>query len=166
MYVEINTERKKEKWKIGIIITLHAFLKVKFWIPLEKLIKKTCLRIEFRHQEGFQMLIWRYFGEIWIVYNFGGNVAQPDWFFFSRMLWLTTSNAFFKSRKTPMQNFLLLSSWVMWFVRCRRWWTVDLLCWKPYWFGCSKWLISRWLTSLIEMIFSRILERELSNDIQ
>ena len=26
-------------------------------IPLEKLIKKTCLGIEFRHREGFKMLI-------------------------------------------------------------------------------------------------------------
>ena len=30
------------------------------WILLEKLIKKTGLGIEFRHQEGFEMLIWRF----------------------------------------------------------------------------------------------------------
>jgi len=29
------------------------------WISLENLIKNTCLRIEFRHREGYKMLISR-----------------------------------------------------------------------------------------------------------
>ena len=40
------------------------------WIPLEKLRKKTCLRIEFRHREGFKMLIWRCYIYKYIIFFF------------------------------------------------------------------------------------------------
>ena len=46
--------------KNRVINYLAWLCKYEIWILLEKLIKKTGLGIEFRHQEGFQMLIWRY----------------------------------------------------------------------------------------------------------
>ena len=56
--VQININNN-ENHKNSQINNLAWVLNDKIWIPLEKLIQKTCLKIEFRHWEVFKMLIWR-----------------------------------------------------------------------------------------------------------
>ena len=63
------------------INNLSSLSNCEIWIPLEKLIKKTCLRIEFRHREGFKMLIWRCYINIYIelkvlTTNFGRQILK------------------------------------------------------------------------------------------
>ena len=55
-YINNNENNKKKNREIN---NLAWLLNYEIWILLEKLKEETCLGIDFRHWEGFKMLIWR-----------------------------------------------------------------------------------------------------------
>jgi hypothetical protein len=79
--------------------------------------------------------------------------------FLSRMSCGTVSNAFFKSRKMPMQYLFSFSAVEMVLITCRSACSVDLCFWKPYWCLYMSWCVSRCRVSLLYTNLSSILEK-------
>ena len=85
--------------------------------------------------------------------------------FISRISCEHTSNAFLRSKKTPMQYLFSLNDLLMKFIAWIKLCSVDLCFWKPYWCLYKILFKSRWFTSFILTIFSNILDSELSSAI-
>ena len=65
------------------------------------------------------------------------------------------------SKKIPMKCCLARNAWRTYDSRWMRWSLVDLFLWKPDWWEVKMWLTSRNQMSLLLMILSSVLQRQL-----